>query len=850
MRFICRVFLTGLLCTVRLVQAGGWLSVSGRCSFRYERSVAAKWAGYAHTGYCTVWQTSCGYRSQKSCTMLKNYLKVAWRSLKRNKFYSLISIFGLALGMSCSLLIALWVKDEVSYNRFYKDHQDVYFVRTSGLFNGEVYTNYVTSAPMAPALKKDVPAVAYSVKMAFNRDYLVNVGERSGKESGRYASEDLFDIFPMPALAGNPKAALASPAQIIITRKIAEKYFGSADVVGKTLGLDNKKNYLVGAVIEDIPANSSVQFDWLVNFKETEEDWMKKWGNNSFETFVRLRPNTSQAAAEAAMKDIFKRYVSEKADNYPILQPLKDFYLYGIYKNGKPVSGRIAYVRIFMIVAAFILLIACINFMNMATARSSLRAKEVGMRKVVGAGRISLIRQFMSEALLTTLLALILALVMVVTLLPAFNQVFGKQISLRFTDPFIPLGILGLLAITGILSGSYPALFLSSLQPIHTLKNNLRAGFSTTFLRKALVVFQFTLSVFLIIGIVVVTRQMQYTRTKDLGLDRERLIYMPIEGELFPSMEAFRQEAIHSPAVASATTTTQLPVNIQSTSGDLNWKGKDQTLQTNVSATHVGYDFVKTMNIQLVEGRDFSKDFPSDTAKYLINESAAKLMGMKQAAGQEIEFWNGKAPIVGVMKDFHYESLHTPIKPLILVLYPANSSYMLIKLRAGRIAEGIRDLEKLTKKFNPNYPFEYHFTDDEYDQMYKNDTVTSVLIKYFGMLAIGISGLGLLALAAFTAERRIKEIGIRKVLGASVGNLVALLSKDFLKLVLIAIVIATPLAWYTMHEWLSGFAYQIKMQWWMFALAGVAAIGIALITVSFQSVKAALMNPVRSLRSE
>lgn len=781
--------------------------------------------------------------------MIENYFKIAWRNLKKNKFYSFISVFGLALGMSCSFLIWLWVQDELSFNRFYPEEEDVYFIRRNGSFNGDVFSSTVTPAPLAAVLKQDVPEVAYSVRFSWDFHSLISVGEISGKENGLYASDDLFEVFRLPVVEGDPAAALASPTHIVISRRLAEKYFGEASAVGKTLRLNNEKNYLVGAVIEDIPANSSLQLDWVVNFSEIEADWMH-WGNNTFFTFVRLHPHADRAAAEANMKSIYPRYTDANNDSYPILQPLEDLHLYTRYENGVPAGGRIDYVRIFMSVAFFILLIACINFMNLATARSSLRSREVGVRKVMGAARRSLIGQFMSETVLTSLLALVLAMIAVRVSLPVFNNLFDKQLKLDLSEPLTLAGMVGLLIITGVLAGSYPALYLSAQQPLQVLRNKLRSGFSAAFLRRSLVVFQFTLSVFLVIGMLIVARQMQYTLSKNLGLERENILYIPLDGALYTELETFRQEVMNIPAIASATSAHHLPVNIQSSSGDLSWPGRDPDLETNISASSIGYDFIETMGIQLAGGRDFSKEFSTDSTAYLINESAARYMGMDDPVGKQIEFWNGQGPIVGVMRDYHFQSLHSPITPLIFVLNPWNSEYLLVKTRAGKTEEAITGLQRLTRQLNPNYPFEYHFLDDDYEQLYKSDSQVNALIKYFGTLAILISAMGLLALATFTTEQRTKEIGIRKVLGASVAGVVALLSRDFMKLVLVAMLIAFPLAWYVMNRWLGNFAYRIDIEWWMFLAAGLLAIAVAIISVCFQSIKAALANPVRSLRSE
>ncbi len=786
--------------------------------------------------------------------MFRNYLKIAVRNLLRQKLYAGINIFGLALGMACALLIGLWVKDELSYDRFLPDVDHIYQVRVNSEYQGEIGTNFLTPGPLQPAIAKDVPEVAAVTKMGYEpQSLLIKVGDRADKESGYFATTDFFGVFELPAIYGDPKTALATAGQVVITRKVAEKYFPNGLAIGKTLQLDNNKFYIVGAVIENLPTNASVPFDWLIDFKDIEQPWMQKWGNNNYKVFVRLRPNTTPEQTEATMAGIYPRYDNKDNEgNRPILQPITDIHLYGDYKNGKPVGGRIEYVRIFSIVALFILLIACINFMNLATARSVMRAKEVGVRKVVGAMRSSLIGQFLSEAMLTSLLAVGLALFLVWSVVPTFNAVFDRQSTLNLAEPVL-WGIIGVLVlVTGVVSGSYPALFLSSLQPVKILKGRMQFGFGPTLFRQTLVVFQFILSMFLIVGMLVVGKQMNYLRTKNLGLDRENVIYVPLEGGLNGKerTEIVRQTAMRLPSISSVTTTAELPVNIRSTSGDLEWTGKTPGMETQVAPMEVGGDFVKTMNIKLLAGRDFRAGSLVDSVSYIINEATAKLIGMTSPVGKEVKFWRGTGRIVGLVKDFHLKSLHEPISPLVLMFNPQENGYLLVKTRAGQTQQAIADLERIAKQFNPNYPFAYHFLDEAYEKLYNAEQQVSTLVNYFGLLAILISCLGLFGLAAFTAEQRTKEIGVRKVLGASVASIVTLLSTNFLKLVLIALVLATPLAWWAVSKWLGTFAYSTPLSWWVFALAGLLAVGIALLTVSFQSIRAALMNPVKSLRSE
>ena len=808
--------------------------------------------------------------------MFRNYLKIAIRSLLKQKLYAGINVFGLALGMACALLIGLWVRNEMSYNRFLPNAETISYVRVSfwhPVTKECLGTNTVTPGPLQEAIAQDVPQVAAVTKINYGPEYLIKTtggptGQITAKEKGHFATADFFGVFDLPALAGNPKTALAETNKIIITRKIADKFFTVSDnhyetVLGRTLQLDNDKLYTVGAVLENLPATSTLQFGWLVNWAVQEQDWMKKWGNNGFQTFVRLKPNVTIAQAEAAMKAIYPRRAGKNFETgRPILQPITDLHLYGDYENGQAVGGRIEYVRIFSIVALFILLIACINFMNLSTARSAMRAKEIGVRKVAGAMRSSLIRQFLSESVLMSLLASVLALVMVWLALPTFNILFDKQLTLDIANPTLWLIIGSLVTVTGLISGSYPALFLSGLQPINILKGtgsairlqgaSGRSAASPAVFRQGLVVFQFSLSIFLIVGMLAVGRQMTYLRTKNLGLDRENLIYMSLEGALNDDAktEIVRQEVMRQPSVAAASTSDALPINVQSSSGDLEWPGKKPDQQNSVSPMQVGGDFVKTMTIKLLDGRDFRTGSLADSSSYIINEAAARLMGMQHPVGQEIKFWRGKGRIVGLMKDFHLQSLHEKITPLVLMYNPKQNAALLVKTHPGQTQQAIADLERIAKQFNPNYPFTYHFLNEAYEKLYRSEQQVSTLVNYFGWLAILISCLGLFGLAAFTAEQRTKEIGVRKVLGASVTNIIALLSTDFLKLVMIALVLATPLAWWAVSKWLGTFAYSTPLHWSIFALAGTLAVGIALLTVSFQSVKAALMNPVKSLRSE
>lgn len=783
--------------------------------------------------------------------MLQNYFNIAIRSLLKNKLFSFINIFGLALGMACSLLIWLWVKDELSFNRFYPGISNIYYVRSAYSERGQTGVSDVTPGPWQEALEKNVADVRAVTKITFGRELLVQAGEKSTKETGIYATSSFFKVFQTPFVEGSASKAIEQPTSIAISRKMAEKYFGKSSAVGKTLKLNNASDMIVSAVFEDIPQNSSVRFDWIVNFKAQEADWMKWWGNSSFKTYALLAPGADPVKVEKIMRQVIKKAAPPQLTSFPLLQKMGDSYLYTEYANLKPSGGRIEYVRIFSVVAVFILLIACVNFMNLATARSLKRAREVGVRKVVGAEKKFLVMQFLGESLIVSTLASVLATLLVLIVLPAFNKIVLKNIELHWNDPFLWGSVIGLTVLTGIVAGSYPALYLSAMEPVRILKGKMTFSNGSLHLRKGLVVFQFGLSIFLIVGTLVIGNQMDYIQNKRLGLDHENVVYIPLEGELSNRLEPFRQEILASPTVSAATTVGEIPTNIYGNSGDLDWTGRDPNIDNTVYATFVGYDFTKTMNIGMAAGRDFSKEFAADTTNYIINEAAARLMKMQDPVGKQVKFWMGKGTIVGVMKDFHITSFHTAIKPLILVHYKGlNTEHMMIRIKAGETSRALAHIEKVAHAFNPNYPFTYHFLDESFEKMYRSELIVGVLIRYFGIMAIVISCLGLLGLAAFTAEQRTKEIGIRKVLGANVTSVVTLLSKEFIKLVLIAIVLATPPAWYVMDRWLSDFAYHTELSWQIFLLAGLIATSIALLTVSFQSVKAALTDPVKSLKTE
>jgi putative ABC transport system permease protein len=792
--------------------------------------------------------------------MLKNYFKIAWRNLVRNKAFSLINIMGLALGLLCSLVIMLWVWDERSVDDFHTNGKQLYQVYVRNFYDGKVEAGYPTQGLLADELKKVIPEVQYSSGYEYasapGTQSTFEANSRVNKMHGAFAGADFFSMFSYPLLEGIMQKALNTQEGIAISRKMAELFFGgAAEAMGKTIRYENKEDLVVTAVFENIPANSSQRFDFLRSWTAfvKQNAWVHNWGNTSPNTYIQLRKDADPLKVEAQIKDFIYRYqpkdksfVSELA-----LQPYTDKYLQSTFKNGKIDGGRIEYVRLFTIVAIFVLLIACINFMNLATARSVKRAKEVGVRKVIGAMRSVLIKQFIGEAILLTLFSAMVAIGLAALLLPAFNMLTGKHLSLPVAQPLFWAALFIVIIIVGFIAGSYPALFLSSLNPVRVLKSSLKFGRGALLFRKSLVVFQFSLSIILIVGMIVIYRQVDYIQSKNLGYDRQNLVYVPIEGDLVKNYTLFKQEAGKIPGILSISKMRNSPTVIEHHTGSISWPGKDPNLTISFADAVVGYDFVKTMNVKLKEGRDFSRDFGTDSTSYLINETALERIGYTNPIGKTVNWGSHKGQIIGVLKDFHFNSMHQAIDPLIVRL-DENWTWgnILVRIEGSKTKEALAGLGELCRQLNPKFPFSYSFSDEQYSRLYKSEEVVSKLANYFAFLAIFISCLGLFGLATFNAVQRTKEIGVRKVLGASVPNILGMLTMNFLKPVAISILIAIPVSQYAMQSWLKGFVYKTSMEWWVFAAAGLLAILIALITVSFQAVKAAITNPVKSLRTE
>ncbi|MBC5993705.1 ABC transporter permease [Pontibacter cellulosilyticus] len=786
--------------------------------------------------------------------MLKNYLKMAYRNLMRHKVFSLINISGLALGMTCSILIMLWVKDELSFDQYHSNIDDLYRVMEVQHYPGN--DDLITSAnpgPLAEALKADLPEVKRAARIFWDTQMLFNYGDKTLKQTGRYVDPEFLQMFSFPLLHGDANQALSQPKSVLLTQEMAENIFGSADAaVGKLLKVDNKESYRVTGVLANVPENSSIQFDFLMPMQDLlskpDMAWLKEWGNNGIRSYVQLQPGADVAAFNKKIEFFIKKYQEDTHIDL-FVQPVADMYLYGDFKSNPKGSGKIETVRLFSVIALFILVIACINFMNLATARSAKRAKEVGVRKAIGASKSALIGQFMVESVLVAFLALFLSLNIAGMVLPQFNELTGKAISFDLSNPSLILLLLGVALFTGLISGSYPALFLSSFNPAVVLKGTVKLNKRVAVFRQGLVVFQFILSALLIISTLVVYLQLHYIRTKDIGMNRDNVVYLPLEGELNKRYEQVKRDLQQVPGITGVSAGSEVPLYVGNSTGNFEWEGKDPDTNILFSRLWVDYHFIETMDIKLKEGRTFSKEFGTDTANYIINEEAARLMQLQNPVGEWLGQDDERGKIIGVVKNFHTSPAQVNTQPIIITL-GSGSQFLFARIATGKTTDALAGVEGVIKRHNPAFPFEYHFLDDDYEKIYKSEAIMGKLTTYFAVIAIIISCLGLFGLALFTAEQRTKEIGVRKVLGASVANIVFMLSKDFLKLVLIANLIALPLSWYVMQLWLNGYVYRTEVSWWIFAGTFITTIIIALFTLSFHAVRAAVANPVTSLRTE
>lgn len=787
--------------------------------------------------------------------MLKNNFRIAFRNLLRNKAFSIINISGLAIGMASALLIFLWIQNEMSHDRFHKKIDRLYQVWSNDKINGSIRSLTYTPEIMAPSLKADYPEIEEVSRVRWTRNLLAVNDDKKLLSTGAVVDPGFLAMFSFPLLRGNEKNLFKDPHAIVITQKLAKKLFGDADPAGKIVRMGNSENFTVSGILKDLPNNTQFDFiEYLLSYElqTAQGNIDKDWSNISISTFVLLKPNSRPEQLNAKLKGIIPGHTNGAQKTEEFVYPVSKLWLYSNFENGRAVGGRINRVRIFSIIAVFILLIACINFMNLSTARSEKRAKEVGVRKVIGAGKRSLIAQFLAESVLMAFIAGIIALMIMQLGLPAFNRLVQKELFLGYANIYFWLAGVGFVLFTGILAGSYPAFFLSAFRPAAVLKGAFKKVNALVTPRKILVVLQFTFAVLLIICTIVVTQQVKYAQSRNAGYNRDQLIHVYQNDAMNRNYNLIKNELINS-GTAIAVSTVQSPLTQNWSSGiGLNWEGKDPNAVIQINRYAEDGDLVKTAGLQLLAGRDIDvKNYPTDSTACLINESALKLMGFKNPIGQIIYDEPVRWHVIGVIKDFVQESPYEPIKPLIIRGPKEWTRTMLVRLNSrNATAKNLAVMEQILKKYNPGYPFEYSFTDEEYANKFADEQLTGTLASLFAALTIFISCLGLFGLSTYMAENRIKEIGVRKVLGASVASISSLLSKDFVKLIMVAIVIASPVAWFAMNKWLQQYNYRIAISWTTFIIAGSLAIFIALVTVSFQAIKAALANPVKSLRSE
>ncbi len=798
----------------------------------------------------------------KQSHMIKNYFKIAFRNLWRHKSFSLINIIGLAVGMTACFLIFMYVRFELSYDKFNKNFDHVYRLNTDIKTPNEVLHWGSASAPMGPALKADYPQVKEFARV-FGYSYLIESNNHKFQENNiSFADPAIFKIFTLPFVQGNPATALNAPFSIVMTETSAKKYFGNGNAIGKSILLDGKIPATITGVMKDVPENSHISFDMLISESTMEKKKMidpTEWGNFSNYTYLLLDKSADVNKLQAQLPAFLVKHISEdkrrKGYNYELfLGPLSGVYMDAV--RGAPVNGSISNVYIFSVVAIFILVIACINFINLTTARASERAKEVGIRKVIGAAKSQLTKQFLGESIIICIISFLFAVLLSLLFLPMFNQLSGKTISDNvFSHGYILILFFTAVAI-GFVAGIYPALVLTSFNITSVLKGRFSNSVKGIVLRRGLVVVQFTVSIVLIVGTIVVYNQLNYMRSQSLGFNKDQMMVLDFSGDsaVETRAESIKYELKQIPGVLSASASSSTPGN-GNPMAYTQVEGRSGAMESlNANLYDVDYDFISQYGIHILAGRAFSTDYPTDSTKsFIINEATLQNLGYtspNQAIGKHFLQWGRDGKIIGVIKNFHFASLQQTIKPLALRINPHNTNVFTVKIAGGNIPATIASIQTKWKSLVPERPFSYTFLDENFNKQYKGEETFGMLFLYFAVLAIFISCLGLLGLASYSTLQRTREIGIRKVLGASVPVIVNMLSKEFLQLVLIAALIAFPLAWWGMHTWLQDFAYPINIGWWVFVVAGLLAFMVAITTVSFQAIRAALANPVKSLRSE
>ncbi len=783
--------------------------------------------------------------------MLKHHLKLFFRNIKRNKSTFSINIIGLSTGLACVLLIVLWVFDELGVDKFHANDVRLYQVVETPQVDGRTVQNPSTAGLLAETLAQEFPEIEHSTSVRETRELLFSKEETNFKARGLFANREFFNVFSFPLLQGNSATILGDKNSIVISEDLAKRFFGQTDnVIGETLELDGKAPFTVSGILENVPANSSIQFDFVMPFeffKEINPNTLD-WGYNIVQVYLVLKEGANITDFNTKIKGFMGTKTSDQGR--PLSTRLfSDNYLYDKYQDRVEKAGRITYVRLFSLIAFLILVIACINFMNLSTANASRRLKEIGIKKALGSKRNVLVSQYLVESLSITFLSLLIALLVVALLLPQFNIIAAKQITLDFKAQYIlALGII--LVITGLLAGSYPAFYLSGLNAITTLKGKLNTSKGEVLARRGLVIFQFVLSTILIVSVLIVYRQLEFAQNKNLGYNKDNVVYFDIEGKARQNLDTFLSAVEQLEGIASASSISTNIVGGNNTTTRLQWPGKIPDEKAVFQIRPVNYNMIETFDINIIEGRSFSKEYGAEGSKIIFNRTAVDLMGLEDPIGKEVSLENTNFEIVGVTEDFHFASLHEEIKPLFFVLRPEWTRTVMAKIEAGQEKIALGNLQDFYERYNPGIDFDFKFLDDTYAAQYASEQRVSTLAKYFAGLAILISCLGLFGLATFNAQRRRKEISIRKVLGQSAAQVTLMLSGEFAKLVLIAMLIALPIAYFLTSNWLSGFAYRIPLQLWYFLGAGLLALLVAMLTVGSQAIQAANRNPVNSLREE
>ncbi|GAA3555693.1 ABC transporter permease [Snuella lapsa] len=791
--------------------------------------------------------------------MIRNYFKIAFRLFKKEKRTTLVNIFGMALGISCSILIYLWVQDELRYNDFVKKGDRVCYAMTNHpMMGGDIKTWSTTPQPLKAVLEEKYPVIDKVALLSWEPPTNFKKDDGFLQQNGNYASPEIFDIFQFPFTKGNHKALYNEPKTIVISERFANRYFGenwnTIDVIGELITTDNKDTYKLVGVFKDLPKHSTLQFDFIIPFAEklNKNPWLNHWGNFQNQMYIQIVDGITVEEANNRIKNaIIDNRPDEGTTEELFLQPFSDTYLYSNFEGGKVAGGRIEYVRILSVAAILILLLASINFMNLSTARAGKRSKETGVRKVLGALKSNLRVQFLIESVLITGFGFILSMGIVSVLLPEFNALTEKDIELTFFTPKFILFLLGFIFLLGLASGMYPAFYLSALKPTRSLKGVFSHNKNEAFFRKALMIFQFVITIVMIIGATSVYKQVSYIQNKNIGFDRENLVEVTM-GDIDPAgnYQAYREELLKKPGILGVTPINQNILDVSNTTSDPEWDGKDFNEITSFTIMCTDPDFLSITGIKLKAGRNFNRSIATDTANFIINTAAQKVMRLKDPIGERLGFWDREGKIIGVIEDVHINSLHVPIEPFI-IRYDLPMTYkMLVRIEANKTTQALTSLKALHDKFNPGKTFNYSFVSDMYRGQYKSELLVKDMVFYFAIVAILISCLGLLSLIAYTTSQRAKEMSIRKVLGASITTILRLLSKEFLLLIILSMVIAVPIAYYFIDGWLQNFAYRITLNWLLFIIASVVTIVIASFIIGIQVLKAANANPIKSLKTE